>query len=376
MNNETIGNIAVSSLNSMIETSDYLRLNAPSFSNEPSWDGVLYYYPETNKSKNNLVKIDIQVKGSSIDQDNFFSFETSDLKNYCNNNGVLLVVVKITLDNGNISKKRILVSLLMPNEINAILEGKENQKTINIKLKQIFNSDALVKICKIYQQKRKDTNLGIPLTANTKFNSDIRVDSITTIFGDEIINGIPITLDNSEMYISIKTAKETYYINNVSLDNVENLKIEDALYKDFIFKNVVLNKRTNQVELKLSDGLSIVYFGPDKARFKLNFKASFDILVQGIKFILDYEDNEVISIGDTQITFKINEKIDEKVVLFYVQLILIYDYIVAFNLDKKASYLSFSNEERLKLSRATMLWCAERLRKGEKLFDKPIKKLF
>lgn len=119
---------------------------------EPIWDGHIYVYPRGSHSKNMLIgRVPVQVKGKRMDICNQtasigYRIETSDLRNYLNEGGVLFFVVTIGSDRRN----TIFFESLLPYDLQAVLKdiGEAKGKTISMRklpdddnaIRQIFLS--------------------------------------------------------------------------------------------------------------------------------------------------------------------------------------------------------------------------------------------
>ena len=95
---------------------------------EPVWDGNIYIYSNKNKTKENIKKVPVQVKGTiNNNQENEtikFPLDVADLEAFLDDGGVMFFVVYID-DNGD--KTQIYYSALLPIKLRKILSGKKDQ---------------------------------------------------------------------------------------------------------------------------------------------------------------------------------------------------------------------------------------------------------
>lgn len=124
-------------------------------SNKPCYDGeiILYSKENTDRVDGNEMFIPVQVKGKDV---NVFSNKSSypvkmkHMNNYKNNGGVLFLVVEIINQ-----EKKLFARNLFPEDIEKILKGKENQKTVTIHLKEADSPKSFLRICKEFVEKKR-----------------------------------------------------------------------------------------------------------------------------------------------------------------------------------------------------------------------------
>ena len=108
---------------------------------EPSWDGNIYLYSDENCNKKGITKLSAQVKGCEANGNNLqeisYPIEVADLENYYHNGGCLYFVVYISPQNSQ--DKVIFYRALLPYDLREILNGKEKQKTISVKMQRFPN---------------------------------------------------------------------------------------------------------------------------------------------------------------------------------------------------------------------------------------------
>ncbi|CEO05456.1 Uncharacterised protein [[Clostridium] sordellii] len=132
-----IEELSVGAIRKLIMSSTKLDSDIPTNDKSPSWDGEIFLYNE-HKSKGKIDikrRIPVQVKGTKVEEfsNNIskHSFEVSDLRNYYNDNGVILFLVEIL----NINEFKIFSRSLLPLDLKEILIGikeKQQKKTIEL----------------------------------------------------------------------------------------------------------------------------------------------------------------------------------------------------------------------------------------------------
>lgn len=168
--NMDLETIATSSVKSSISVTDELSPFINERDKEPSWDGNIYIYANSDKRKEGIKKVPVQVKGKQSDD---FSSETVkypvtvvDLENYLNDGGVVFFVVYIS---GDGRKTKIYYSCLLPVKIRNILSSNiKKKKKISIELSSFpeDNGKKVSLFLNFYDHMKKQTSF-----ANTKLQS-------------------------------------------------------------------------------------------------------------------------------------------------------------------------------------------------------------
>lgn len=127
--------LATSAVEASISKTRRLSSFINSGDKEPSWDGNIYLHEDSKKTKCNLYKIPVQVKGKGVSKWNqahiTYPVLVTDLKNYLHDGGTVFFVVYI--DKGTGDAKQIFYSILLPKKIDELLK-KTAGKSISITL--------------------------------------------------------------------------------------------------------------------------------------------------------------------------------------------------------------------------------------------------
>lgn len=141
MNSNLIEGFAVDYLRDEIRLTEKLAPYISENDKEPSWDGTIYIYSNSNFSKENIIgKVFIQVKGKQEKNKNLkktkisYPVEVIDLKNYLKIGGIIFFVVLI--DEKNPRNRKIYYVDLTPVRLKVELEKAKNQITKSIKFKE------------------------------------------------------------------------------------------------------------------------------------------------------------------------------------------------------------------------------------------------
>lgn len=129
-----IEKIATSELVSSLSKTNRLSGFINSGDKEPCWDGNIYIYENSRRSKNNLKRMPTQVKGKAVERkavkDNIrYRVAHEDLKAYMMDGGILFFVVYIDKKTGDLLQ--IYYADLLPVNIRDIIKQKNDSYSIN-----------------------------------------------------------------------------------------------------------------------------------------------------------------------------------------------------------------------------------------------------
>lgn len=231
-------------------------------STEESWDGHLLFY-ENPSNKVDITKIPVQVKGTTKDFDNDkFSVNVDDLKNY-RANGIVYFVVKIIFEDENPTSYKIYAKSLVGKEIDALLRSlRKNQKTKTITFNLISTANDFINLCNSYKIKQNAVSLADRFEISDK---KITISDLKLVGHDDKVYSFPqvgkqyflvYNEKNSSKYepsIDISevctTTNKGIYINERKY--FEKMEIRQGVdYKKYIFDGLIVelnikDKRTN-----------------------------------------------------------------------------------------------------------------------------------
>ena len=157
MNSNRIESLAVNAVEDYFTKIKRINPMIPFADKEPSWDGFLYLYPDGSMKKETMIgRIPVQVKGKTGEFVESLSYpiNTSDLRNYMREGGCIYFVVLIN----DRQERKIFYRMLIPVELQNILKGKEQQKSINVKMKPLEDSDDVYhSLVDFYRDMKKQT---------------------------------------------------------------------------------------------------------------------------------------------------------------------------------------------------------------------------
>lgn len=296
MENLYIGNMAVSKFESLF-TTNYTVFEAPSYSNEPSWDGFIIYYPFGMGRKEGIIKISIQIKGTGNDFNNTFKFDRIDLENYKNNGGVILLVSKIANEEETYEYA---LSLTSP-EIENILQ-KNPSKSIKIRLRRIKSKNDCIDLCKAHAEKIINLNSGA-VNAFKFMPRQGKITQVQTIMGNKVFDGITFNIDNDPSFVIFKTDCGVYYMNDVVLASFEtdmdcSISIENITY----FSKARISKTLETFIIRANSIFSINLTSDKHFNISLDTKGNLDDVLSAYNFLFSLKSNNTFYIDGNPIT--------------------------------------------------------------------------
>lgn len=136
-----IESMAVTAIKNLIAWNNYLTSFINDKDKEPSWDGNIYVYstPTNTHNKKDLVgRVPVQVKGhiscSDFPDEVSYSVDTSDLRNYLHDGGIIYFVVYLNTNN---HAECIYYKVLLPFELKNLLNDSINLKSKTIYLRRL-----------------------------------------------------------------------------------------------------------------------------------------------------------------------------------------------------------------------------------------------
>lgn len=139
LDSKAIETLSVNAVRNSIVICPILDQFIPDNDKEPSWDGNVYIYNSSSKTKDNLKgRLPVQVKGTEnndfLKEKITFSMETADLKNYLYDGGCMLFVVYVSSDG---MSNKIYYAQLVPVKLRMILAQAGDQKTKTVELNEL-----------------------------------------------------------------------------------------------------------------------------------------------------------------------------------------------------------------------------------------------
>lgn len=284
---------------------------------EPSWDGNIYVYPNSDNKKAELIaKIPVQVKGKKKNiskKTNYLSFSTdiADLKNYLTDGGVIYFVVAI----GDDKSRVIFYKSLLPFDLQRILKNTGRAKTKNINLHKLpDNDDAIRQIFLSFAADKKRQASQVVWTE--KQAKDAVKNGATFKFHIQTKNTV-----KNQFELIREATLQSFYLYAETKDGFEIPfhKIEDS---NGIVANTIINtpvivgdkKYYDKIEFGFKNGKSFITIGnairipiaeegeaPRRQTFKYTIAGTLSERIIDSDFILALSNCKKFRIGDLEI---------------------------------------------------------------------------
>lgn len=311
MNSNRIESLAVNAVEDYFTKIERINPTIPVGDKEPSWDGFLYLYQDDSMKKETLIgRIPIQVKGKQGEFVESLSYpiKTSDLRNYMREGGCIYFVVLIN----DRQERKIFHRMLIPVELQNILKGKEQQKSINVKMKPLEGSDDDVYHCLVdfYRDMKKQT--GSPIkTLSLKDLVDGNYDTFRFS-----LSGFDVSKESLESFITRKAI--CLYVKpmdaNASdipiqegrcfLKLIQNVKQIVSVNGTDFYNSFEKTFEKNKVILGIGHCLKVAFDSQNPIEISVNIKleaTELKAMTQDIRFVLAVIENKSFNIGDFQV---------------------------------------------------------------------------
>ena len=320
---------ATSAVKERIADTSFLDPIIPDTDRQPSWDGEILAYKNSNKKKSELFgRAPVQVKGK-ISKDfksktTTFRMSKDDLINYRNDGGVILFVVHV--NEGKESK--IFFQTMTPYYLNNLLEAHKNHKSVKISLKELpeSNDDVCNMVFNFIRDMRRQTLI--------KNGKNLTIQEIEDLLGKDNIEysftytGIGYDRNNPFSYLS----KNDFYMYAQSKDKTVSFPIEHVEKVDTIFEDRIVlittddkcieeNLRFAQYEDKniFSIGKSLQFeLKNSKMHFTYSLKGNLNERIDALEILIGMIEHDGFKINGKWLDFKVDSKdkqcidIDEK----------------------------------------------------------------
>lgn len=277
---------------------------------EPSWDGFLYLYLDDSMKKEMLIgRIPVQVKGKQGEFVESLSYpvKTSDLWNYIREGGCVYFVVLIN----DQQECKIFYRMLTPIELQNILKGKEQNKSINVKMKPLEGSDDVYhSLVDFYHDMKKQT--GSPIkTLSLKELVDGNYDTFRFS-----LSGFDANKESLENFITRKAI--CLYVKSTDanasdipiregrcfLKLIQNVKQAVSVNGTVFYNSFEKTNEKNKVILGIGHCLKVAFDSQNPIVMTVNIKleaTGLKSMQQDVLFVLNVLENKSFKIGDSPV---------------------------------------------------------------------------
>lgn len=310
MNSNQIELLAVNAVEDFFAKIKRINPMIPFADKEPSWDGFLYLYPDDSMKKETMIgRIPVQVKGKTGEFVESLSYcmKTSDLRNYIREGGCLYFVVLIN----DRQERKIFYRMLIPVELQNILKGKEQQKSINVKMKPLEGSDDVYhSLVDFYHDMKKQT--GSPIkTLSLKDFVDGNYDTFRFS-----LSGFDASKESLESFITRKAI--CLYVKpmdaNASdipiregrcfLKLIQDVKQAVSVNGTVFYNSFEKTNEKNKVILGIGHCLKVAFDSQNPIVMTVNIKleaTGLKSMQQDVLFVLNVLENKSFKIGDSPV---------------------------------------------------------------------------
>lgn len=278
---------------------------------EPTWDGFLYLYSADFMNKESLIgRIPVQVKGKQGEFVESLSYHvnTSDLRNYMSEGGCIYFVVLIN----DKQERKIFHRMLTPVELQNILRGHKQQKSINVKMKPLEGSgdDVYHSLVDFYRDMKKQT--GSPIkTLSLQELADGNYDTFRFS-----LSGFDANKESLESFITRKAI--CLYVKSMDA-NASDIPIQEGrcflkLIQDVeqtvsvngmvFYNSFEKTNEKNKVILGIGHCLKVAFDSQNPIVMSVNIKleaTELKAMVQDVRFVLAAIENKSFKIGGFQV---------------------------------------------------------------------------
>lgn len=310
MNSNQIELLAVNAVEDYFTKIERINPTIPVGDKEPSWDGFLYLYPDDSMKKETMIgRIPVQVKGKTGEfvESLPYPINTSDLRNYMREGGCIYFVVLIN----DRQERKIFYRMLIPVELQNILKGKEQQKSINVKMKPLEDSDDVYhSLVDFYRDMKKQT--GSPIkTLSLKDLVDGNYDTFRFS-----LSGFDASKESLESFITRKAI--CLYVKSTDanasdipiregrcfLKLIQDVKQAVSVNGTVFYNSFEKTNEKNKVILGIGHCLKVAFDSQNPIVMTVNIKleaTELKAMSQDIRFVLAVIENMSFNIGDFQV---------------------------------------------------------------------------
>ena len=290
--------IAVSLLKLKLSQTQRITCNIPENDKIPCWDGDIYIHKNKKETKEDIKRISVQVKGRTIDSNNFkkkvrFQLNGKDLRAYMYHDGIIFFLIYINKKHSD--KYQIYYSNLVTIKIKKMLST--NKKHIILEKFPDDPDDIMYTLLNFYDESQRQKGF---VTTNINANDLNKFKSFSIFFRSKkqlknifdfhkAINGNSFTIYGMDKELSILVPID--YLNNVRIE-----KTEETIYQEISINNILYYKYFKRI---VSNDKIIIYLG-NSFNFEIKNNVNYNNRTEiNFKFIENNEitlENEILDI--------------------------------------------------------------------------------
>ena len=304
MNKTKIEHDGITYLQMFLAQSKILEPHIQSNDRYPSWDGeIIIYKIPNNQNKNNVLgRVPVQIKSTNRQskKKETISIDVSDLKNYLNDGGVVLIR-PIYL---GIQEYKIYTSILLPVQLQKYI-SKAKKKSVSVDLEIVNNIKHFEGLITFFLENKK-LQFNYNETTVSEYLKDGISEFVIKSFGESLINKI---VFDRLSFIYIKEKHDLLVptgleISSLQQENILNIRSESINLKSLYSKYY----RNGMIEIAINSILKII-INDNKAQFKLKLNDESKIvdIPKAFAFIESIVRSKCIYINEKVIRFNVRK---------------------------------------------------------------------
>lgn len=290
---------------------------------EPSWDGHVYIYSDKKKTKENIKRVPVQVKGKAVNRRKVkehitHDIDYDDLTAYLSDGGAIYVVVYIDKTTGE--PLQIYYISLLPEKIKSILKKDSKGKAQRFKKFPSNKTD----IEDLFLTFHANSKRQVSFAKNVTIPPDVfaKKRDFTGFSFNLVSSNKPIAISDLPKYLEGKDLSLYGHLSNVDVpipvsyfDEIHDLKVSESIYFDVtvadqkFYDHIKLTYLKDSIVISIGTCVKVTYYEPEVGGSRGNFSIEFRILgtlndrIIGIQFISAAFDYKSFSIGRVNVPF-------------------------------------------------------------------------
>lgn len=349
-NNLDSSDIENAAIRAVEDSSFFIKSFLNSGDKEPVWDGNIYFYKNENGKTNDQIlgKIETQVKGREVqvfsEKELSYDISVNNLKLYRKDKGIIFFVVEVKENRDT----KVFYKILLPLDIDEILEGKLEQQTIRVRFEYMEFPNQVYHYFLEHKNKQggearleignSDTLNKFFITNRPSFRNDVIKMLIETSYTYGTLKGVegvlPISKNSlldlvegdEEMKKEFKDIDSDYILDNSSLNFSKEHEVfyisyisRDGIKKtSYIILNKLLEEPLGQVEKMMISSGAIL--GVESIIVEVTFDNN-DTILKKVKI----DSTEIFVINDCSIDIKNSESDDSVLTEFFKEIVTNYE---------------------------------------------------
>lgn len=279
---------------------------------EPSYDGTIYIYSNSNFSKENIIgKVFIQVKGKQEKSKNLkktkisYPVEVIDLKNYLKIGGIIFFVVLI--DEENPRNRKIYYVDLTPVRLKIELEKGKNQNTKSIKFKEfpLDNQRKVSILLNCFENIKKQASFSdIPLlTIKELKKNNIEEIVIPVTYVDKELPQETLLHSDIYLYVKINNSPILHPVKMLidELETHEKQEIKISIDDKQYYSSIEIIRKKDDTRFLLGESITMIMEGKEISSLNYKNTDNIRVLANDLEFVIQLIEKRYFYFNDTKV---------------------------------------------------------------------------